>query len=65
MADIEAEADILKVGGAENLLQPVGLGNLVGDIFDQNRDSEGLGEYAQMFERSDGKFHLSRLPLLL
>ena len=54
--EIEADADVIKVRPANHLHQPVWRGKLVGNIFQQNPHSERLGEGAQVFDRSHGRF---------
>src|SRR5436853_2402399 len=62
--DVEAKSYVVKMCGVEDLLQAVGFGDLVGNILHQHRNSQWLGEYAQVLESGNRELHLARLPLL-
>src|SRR5947207_15719278 len=64
MADIEAEPYVLEMRCADDLLQAVGSGDLVGNVLYQHGDPDRLGKNAEVLERGDRIFHLAWLPLL-
>src|SRR5438876_2870975 len=59
MSGIEADADIVEMGCANELNQSVWNGEVIRNIFEQHADSKRLGKSAQMFDRCHGRFKLA------
>ena len=65
VAGIEAESDVVKVRRVHQFIEPLGRGDLIGDILQQQGNAQRLGEGAQMLHRSHGGIEFARIETFL
>ena len=65
VADVEAEADVVKVADTDDLEEVLGRGDLVLKIFEEDADAERMREGFEVLDSGEGVFECADVPRIV